>query len=215
MPHLSVSMAILPVCTYRRSGASIRIQRAGVFGVPRGIPRCYEPGQDRVNVIVGPMSWDDSTDRKVRSFSGQNRIRNPGRYGARAKGDLATADREKPGALRPDARPFRERYAGRRPAGALPEHETSVRAHECPARIGHARLHCHVVPDTTALRLLLRYPRPALVRAGHAHVGRALLRMLWIRHELPGLHRACRTGRNRVRRLPPAGSFERGGSLQG
>src|SRR5215212_7053641 len=54
MPHLSVSMAILSVCTYRRSGASIRIQRAGVFGVPRRIPRCYEPGQDCVNGIVDP-----------------------------------------------------------------------------------------------------------------------------------------------------------------
>src|SRR5215212_1795578 len=114
------------------------------------------------------VPWDDSAVRKVRSFSGQNGIRNPGWYGALAKGDLATADREKPGALRPHARSFRERHAGRRPAGALPEYETPVRAHECSARIGDARLHGHVVPDTTGLRLLLRYPRPALVRACHA-----------------------------------------------
>ena len=67
-------MVSLPVCTYRRSGASIRIQRAGVFGVPQGIPRCYESGYERVNGIVDPMPEDDSAVWKMRSFSGRTGV---------------------------------------------------------------------------------------------------------------------------------------------
>src|SRR5215211_2548315 len=151
-------MAILSVCTYRRSGASIRIQRAGAFGVPQGIRRCYESRQDGVNGLVSPAPRDDPAIWKVRSFPDEGRVRHPGRDGARVDGDVATADREKPGTRRPHARPLLKRYAGRRSTGALPDYEAPVRALECPIGTRHACLHGHVVPDATALRLLLGYP---------------------------------------------------------